>query len=411
MKEIYFNEEVFGRPPAKILYWGNTILLGTIVAILLLASLIPYPDRIEGEVIISTEQAPVDVNAQIVAEIAEVLVKNGERAESLQPVLRLRSLAAYMDVLQAEKLLEGDEKLPKELQMGELNGIYQDVLFRQNSLRHINKTDISDHKKSIVDSEVAGISNLNKSLEAQMRILRGEVRNVEYEKQRVEWLFKEGLASRQDVEKIENQFLSAKRQVEAMLDQIAQNKVRASSLSSSKSEISKVQSDLAHNESSGLFQARQNLLNGIVEWKRKYVLHAPISGTVSYIRAIYPGDVLKSDKPAFSVLPAMSGQVITAIAEMPLEGLGKVYVGQEAKINLLNYPSNEFGSLKGRVEGIALQPQEKKQAVVLRVDSWKTDMGRDLPQSQNLHGSCVIYTKSQTLLQRLFGKLWHRVKW
>jgi multidrug resistance efflux pump len=409
MKEIYFNEEVFGRPPARILYWGNTVLLLIIVSILALAALIPYPDRLGGEVVLSTEQAPIDINPSQVGEIDQVLVQNGGKASAQQVVVTLKSLAKYVDVLKAEQTLLKGENLAQGMNLGELNGAYQELIFKQNTYQHHQNTDISAQKGNAVENEVANLRQLAISMKRQIAIQTDEFNNIEYDFLRSQELLREGIMSKMEVEKSENHWLAAKRQLQSANDALLQNNIRIEHLKTSKIEIQKTHLDQAQNQGDGLFQAKKNLSAAIESWKKQFLVRATVSGIISYFKPIHVGDITRPDQPLLSILPQFDEQESIAIAQMPLQGLGKVKKGQEVRISIYNYPAEEFGNLVGTVKDIALNPKDKKQAITISLPKeWITDMKKEIPKSQNLSGDCVIYTKNQTLLQRLFGKIWKK---
>lgn len=410
MNDLYFNEEVFGRPPRRILFWGNTVVLLILLAILVMAGFMAYPDTLQADITLSTRQSPIDIAATQASEIKEVLIADKQSVSAGQIVLVLHSLAAYEDVLAAEGALIRGERISTHLSMGELNTTYQDVVFKQRLKAHHSSTDVSGLKLSSTDKEVAKMLDLQGSMERQLAIQEKEFLNTERDYERSKKTLQEGLISQQESEKIENNWLAAKRQLEAYRNSIAQNSIRIEQLRSAKVDISKTQIDREQNDDSGLFQARKNLLSAIEEWKKRYLLHAPVSGLVSYSKPTLAGDMVRPDKPVFSVLPKFEEQKSLGLAKLPSVGSGKVEVGQRVRITLDNYPIDEYGMLEGKVEDIALKPDEKMWNLQVALpQQWETDRHKILPKQQNLTGRATIYTKNRTLLERLFGKVLERL--
>ena len=76
-------------------------------------------------------------------------------------------------------------------------------------------------------------------------------------------------------------------------------------------------------------------------------------------------------------------------ALLPLQGSGKVHVGQRVHIRLNNYPDQEFGYVKGQVASISPAPTEEGMYIVeiTLPDGMQTNYGKQLPVSRELKGT------------------------
>lgn len=105
-----------------------------------------------------------------------------------------------------------------------------------------------------------------------------------------------------------------------------------------------------------------------------------------------------------------SGELI-----LPSSGAGKVKVGQEVIVKLENYPYQQYGTIKGKVESISLttnQSRDKNNAFVNNYlitvnlpNSLKTNFGSALDFKSELRGSADIITEDRRFVGRLFDNL------
>lgn len=109
----------------------------------------------------------------------------------------------------------------------------------------------------------------------------------------------------------------------------------------------------------------------------------------------------ESGKQLFSVVP--ENERLFAQAELPLTGSGKVKEGQEVNIKLENFPSEQFGLLRGKVTEISTLPADNKYRVKIEVENaLTTTYHKALPFKQQLRGETEIITEDLRLLERVF---------
>lgn len=90
---------------------------------------------------------------------------------------------------------------------------------------------------------------------------------------------------------------------------------------------------------------------------------------------------------------------------LPMEGSGKVEVGQRVIIRLSAFPEHEFGFIKGEVASISPVPDSKNRYVleILLTNGLETTYGKELPPIKTMTGTATIVTKERSLLKRLLN--------
>jgi len=154
-------------------------------------------------------------------------------------------------------------------------------------------------------------------------------------------------------------------------------------------------------------------LEGIATWQQKFEFISPANGNVQFLDFWRENQFVSQGQEIFSVISKEnkpSGELI-----LPSSGAGKVKVGQEVIVKLENYPYQQYGTIKGKVESISLttnQSRDKNNAFVNNYlitvnlpNSLKTNFGSALDFKSELRGSADIITEDRRFVGRLFDNL------
>ena len=99
--------DLLGKPPVWITRWGISVILGALVTVVAASWWVEYPDKVKGNVQITTEQTPVRLMARVGGKVERLLVKEGQKVHKNEAVCRLESTANSEDVLAVERSLAG----------------------------------------------------------------------------------------------------------------------------------------------------------------------------------------------------------------------------------------------------------------------------------------------------------------
>lgn len=150
-----------------------------------------------------------------------------------------------------------------------------------------------------------------------------------------------------------------------------------------------------------LENARKELLANISTWKQAYLLMAAAPGKVAWLVVAENDRFIETGKPVVSVIPTEGS--LTARAELPVRGSGKVKTGQKVNIKLDNYPFEQFGTITGTIVSVSQLPSEEKYIVTIDLpEGLRTNISQTLPFRQQLSGITEIITEDLRLLERLF---------
>jgi archaellum component FlaC len=100
---------------------------------------------------------------------------------------------------------------------------------------------------------------------------------------------------------------------------------------------------------------------------------------------------------------------------LPAQGAGKIKAGDAVIVKLDNYPFQEYGSIKGKVERISLTSNPLKQNNQNQIDAYlvdislpnglRTNYGKQLGFKYEIKGIGDIVSNQRNLLERFFDNL------
>ena len=145
---------------------------------------------------------------------------------------------------------------------------------------------------------------------------------------------------------------------------------------------------------------------------RYQVIKAPIAGIIFDFKPQGIGFVAKTSEPVMKIVPLNR---LEAQVEIPSSDIGFVKVGQQADLSIDSFPASDFGALEGSITSIgsdALPPDQSKARsdysfpATIELNSQKLNVknGRSLPLQVGMTLSANIKLRQVSYLQLLIGK-------
>lgn len=165
--------------------------------------------------------------------------------------------------------------------------------------------------------------------------------------------------------------------------------------------------ELAKNEPQ-IDRIREQLVVSTDQVRRTKVL-SPTDGVVKDLRYTTIGGVVRPGEPILQVVPTLATLVVEARL-MPVDR-GYVRVGQPAQVKVTAYDFYRYGSLQGKVTGIAADSTVGQDGVAyfkLMVETARNHFGEDrdaLPISAGMQASVDVHTGTRTVMEFLLKPL------
>ena len=113
---------------------------------------------------------------------------------------------------------------------------------------------------------------------------------------------------------------------------------------------------------------------------------------------------LKSGEEIFALVQADDSLI--ALAEVPINGFGKVKTGQTVNISLENFPYEEYGVVLGTVQNMALLPNANTYRVAISLpNGMLSTQGTSLKFTPEMIGIAEIITDDKTVIERIFKSI------
>lgn len=141
--------------------------------------------------------------------------------------------------------------------------------------------------------------------------------------------------------------------------------------------------------------------------KKTYPVITPMAGIIYISRGIDEKNTL--DQLMWVVPQASEVEVKINFGN---KGAGNVKIGQAIKIELYDYPSNEYGFLEGHISSILpVQVDDTHQAYVeLSKAHMVTSNNKEIPILPIMQGDGEILLNDRSVFQRIFGSIFQSVK-
>ncbi|MDB4486246.1 HlyD family secretion protein [Synechococcus sp. AH-707-B22] len=308
------------------------------------------------------------------AVVEEILVKNGERVNKDQVVIRLdqESTSEQLNSLEQGVQEKATQILQKQEQLS-LKKVERDRTLDLNREQRITTQNSLQLESEILD-RLQGLAREGATADIQYLQQRNKVAEL-----------------RGELKKLE---LEGKRQINQINQQIEQ-----------------LNAELA-----GLRSERAQLYANLTEIRvanKNQTLRAPVSGIIFDLKLNNPG-YIAGDQSSQAVLKVVPFNTLEAEVEIPSNKIGFVRMGQPADISIDSFPASDFGVLEGTMKSVgsdALPPDQQKMRqgyaypATIKLDSQQLKLkdGKTLPLQVGMSLTANIKLRSVSYLQLLLN--------
>lgn len=412
--DIIYSEpikEIMGRPPGRILKWGNTIILIVFVLFILFLWLIKYPDTIPAPVEITTVNPPVALVSKLTGRIKNLYVRDKDRISSGQLIAVMETAASIEDLNKLKQIVDtiaNPERimlasLPEFTELGEIQSYWGSFLKSLSDYYNYNLNDFYGNKIKSLTDEIDGILVYIGKVKVKEDLFT-ENQMLEAKKYRRDsLLYVSGVYSESELEKSRQALIRLNIELQQVrLDHSA----KSIELAEKKQLLQDYRiKKLEEKEKyySVLNESFLNLKAQIKIWENNYMLISPVSGNVTFTKFWSENQIVNKDEPVLSIVPFETGDYIGRIS-LKMNRSGKVKPGQAVNIKLSGYPYLEYGMVKGIVKSKSMVPSGDSYILELSLPSGLTTLyGKKLEFTQNMQGTAEIITDDLRLLQKILN--------
>ena len=372
-------QEVMNHISPWVVRCGITVLALILLMILVGCWIFRYPDTLAAEVTLATEEPPAFVLSHATGKLDTLYVKNGSLVSTDADLGVIGNAASSEDVRFLKERMkaweaqdydwrEGVEFFAgRRWQLGELQSAFAAFITSLTEYARFMELDYYARKLRFQEKQLGGQRSYLRLAEREYELIDKDIKLAEsmYIRDSILYVRKAMIAA--EFEESGSRYLQSLRSKEEVRMSLLQAEMQ-------------------------LVQHEENMLDIRKQaYDEEQSRRTDLKNAIGQLAAIQPSD---------------SSRVLGK-ALLPLQGSGKVHVGQRVHIRLNNYPDQEFGYVKGQVASISPAPTEEGMYIVeiTLPDGMQTNYGKQLPVSRELKGTADIILADKNVLERLLAPL------
>ena len=405
-------QEILSAVPNWMIRWGITLIFGLILMLVFISWFIKYPDVIQGQVVLTTEEPPVKLISKTNGYIEQLYfkdnttIKKGETiAEITNPTNKetidsLSSLLTNFQIQNVEAILPLFEKIGT---LGEMQTEFNNLYNNLKEYHQITKD--SYYKKSLqnINLQIEYNNRLANITKGELNMLKQEIINATEKFESDSLLYHKKVISKNEFFINQSEYANKQQQIINLKKTRVQHKITVANYSKQKNDLTKSNEDKVRTLETNIKSATNSIRNYTQNWQQNYTIMSPIEGKLSYLSSITTNQYITAQEPLFAV--TSNNQAYIGNVQIPSKGYGKIAVGQQVKIKLDNYPYQEYGQLVGEIENISQIAGKEGYFVQLKLTKGLTSTyKKELTYTPDMMGVAEIITEDLRLIDRIFNK-------
>lgn len=403
-------QELVSKKPGFLVQYGISFFFIILCLLCLACWFIKYPDIISAKAKLTSINAPKPVIANTVGKLIKLFATEGEQTSKGTILGYLESTANHADVIELSK--NTDALIPSisnnkfqllnnfnnaNENLGELQQSNQIFLQALINFRNYIANGFYLHKKTMLAKDFAYLQKMHSNLLLQKGLNEEDLDLSQKTFDANQSLKNDKVISdfdyRNEQSKLINKKLTLPQVNAALLGIEAQQNEK-------QKEIQELENTIAQQKS--IFsQALLTFKSQIDDWKKKYMLIAPIDGKIAFAIFLQENQQLQAGQTICFVNPENS----TYYAEVyiPQANFGKIKMGQNVLLKFPSYPFQEYGAVKGKIDFISnISTDSGYLAKVILPKGLSTNYDKQVQYRDGLQAQGEIITKDLRLLQRFY---------
>lgn len=411
-------QEVMNHISPWVVRCGITVLAVILLMVLVGCWIFRYPDTLAAEVTLATEEPPAFVLSHATGKLDTLYVKNGSPVNANADLGVIGNAASSEDMRLLKEGMKAWETqdydwrkgmeffVGKHWQLGEVQPAFAAFVTSLTEYARFMELDYYAQKLRFQEKQLSGRHSYLRLAEREYELIEKDIKLAKdmYTRDSILYVRKAMIAA--EFEESGSRYLQSLRSKEGVRMSLLQAEIQLVQHEENLLDIRKQAYDEEQKHRTDLKNAIEQLSAQLSAWEHSYLLKSPVSGKVTFMTVWSRNQNVKAGETVFMVQPSDSSKVLGK-ALLPLQGSGKVHVGQRVHIRLNNYPDQEFGYVKGQVKSISPAPTEEGMYVVeitLPNGMW-TNYDKQLPVSRELKGTADIILADRNVLERLLAPL------
>lgn len=420
-------QELLGTPPGWLTRWGITVFFCVIAALLIGCYFFQYPDTITASITITTEQPVTWIVAKGAGNIDSIYVADNTKVKKNQIIAVLQSAADYRDIELVKQYVneltilmkEAGERniiegMPaKDLQLGELQSDYFQLMKALRDYNVFCKEQVTQKKVEALEYELNELKHYLNYTKEQVNIQEQNLKFAYNQLRRDSMMYAKQMMSDAAFERAQQELLSSRLQLNQSILSMNNSEINIAKIEQNIRECRSQYNDELSIYVTNMQGAIDKISSSIELWEQTYLFRSSIDGVISFSNYWSKNQFVNQGEKVFAIIAEAPGEMIGKCI-LPINGAGKVEVGQNVNIKLDGYPYMEYGMLLGKVKNVSLIPIDvvtpggSQRFITAEVSLGKglvTTYRKELPFTGEMSGTSEILTEEMSLLEHFISPL------
>ncbi|MDR1611021.1 MAG: HlyD family efflux transporter periplasmic adaptor subunit [Candidatus Symbiothrix sp.] len=414
-------QDILTRPPHVLVRSGISVICGVISLLTAGSFFFKYPDIVQGEILITTQNPPVWLVAKTSGKIKELNCSDKQTVKIGEILAVIENPAETNDVLNVKNLLSQSTIndsvfcLPKEIshtncELGVIQNVYSAFVRAAVEYQNFLSLSATQKEKEALNFQISGHKNYTDNLRKQLQLKKEELEIAKSAYEREKHLFEKGTISKAEMETAESVWLTIRQSLQQLQTSLASNRIEFGQLRESLSKLDIQYQRERNSLLSNLKTATNELETAIENWEQTCLLISPINGTVTFNTFWTNNQFTNAGDKVLAVISENQGKILGRI-KSPDSMSGKIKPEQRVNVKVNGYPYMEYGTLQGLVKTISLVPNENNYIIEINLNQGLiTNTGKTLAFTGELTGQAEIITDDRPLFDRVFAPLKYLLK-
>jgi multidrug resistance efflux pump len=420
-------EEIISKKPRFIVLWGTVFLFFLLLLIAIVCWYIQYPDIVVARAKLNSVNAPKQVISRTDGKLIKITVKENDKVTEGQLLGYMESIANPQSVIQLHiqtdsiiSLIEQNRtdeiikyfpqssssfKRDREGALGELQLPYQSFVQGFVIFKDFLSSGFYLRKKKMLLTDMGNIEKLHGILAAQKALLEQDLSLSKETFKGNESLAQDKVISALDYRNEKSKFIAKQLSLPQSNSSIVANE---SQQNDKRKEIAELENQIVA-QKNNFIQTIQTMKSQVLAWEYKYLLKAPVSGSLSFTGFFQENQEIKAGQILFNIQPGNTSYFIEML--IPQYNFGKIKKGQMVLLKFQAYPFEQYGSVIGKIDYINSTTTDSGYlAKVVLPHGLITNYNKPLQYSNGLFAQADIITENMRLLERFYYSISKQIK-
>jgi multidrug resistance efflux pump len=401
--------------PTWLVKWGITVIFLIIAIILLLATVIRYPETLSGQITITTLNPTVTIINKVSGRLEKILVKDDSSVRIGDVIAAVESPATGTDVATLKNAINSIElrsnglyldfpTFQDSLNLGDFQAEYSQLINDLKQYQELTQNPFYTEKIKSIENQLKNQADLSGINNEVLKMSEKDMENAVRKNNIFKKLFEEKVISPLEFQEKQDELSRKQQEFINLKRNIVQTNIAITDLKRQRLDLSNDFRTRQKALEQNIFQKKSNLTNAIVNWQKNYIIKAYSNGRLKYVQNLTENQFIKQGEPLFLVVPQQNTYI--GLTNVPSLNAGKLKVGQKVLVSLDSYSANDFGKVSGTVSKIFSATNQNTYTVQIAFkNGLMSSLKKQIPFKPQMAGSVNIITDNTSLTERLLKKL------